>query len=146
VPVQRESLTLATITFQNYFRMYTKLAGMTGTAATEAEEFSRIYDLEVVVIPTHKPMIRVDHADLVYKTETAKFDAVAEEITELQRRGQPVLVGTLSIENSEMLADMLKRRGITAQVLNAKLPVPKSRCPSLGSPILTCGKEDGSNT
>ncbi len=120
VPVQRESLTLATITFQNYFRMYRKLAGMTGTAATEAEEFSKIYNLDVVVIPTHKPMIRVDHPDLVYKTEAAKFRAVVNEIVELHRKGQPVLVGTLSIEKSEMLADMLKRRGITPQVLNAK--------------------------
>ena len=120
VPVQRESLTLATITFQNYFRMYRKLAGMTGTAATEAEEFSKIYNLDVVVIPTHKPMIRVDHPDLVYKTEAAKFRAVVNEIVELHRKGQPVLVGTLSIEKSETLADMLKRRGITPQVLNAK--------------------------
>ncbi|MCL6430413.1 MAG: preprotein translocase subunit SecA [Anaerolineae bacterium] len=120
VPVQRESLTLATITFQNYFRMYRKLAGMTGTAATEAEEFSKIYSLDVVVIPTHKPMIRVDHPDLVYKTEAAKFRAVVDEIVGLHRKGQPVLVGTLSIEKSEVLADMLKRRGITPQVLNAK--------------------------
>ncbi|MDI7277239.1 MAG: preprotein translocase subunit SecA, partial [Anaerolineae bacterium] len=120
VPVQRESLTLATITFQNYFRMYRKLAGMTGTAATEAEEFSKIYNLDVVVIPTHKPMIRVDHPDLVYKTEAAKFRAVVDEIVELRQRGQPVLVGTLSIERSEVLAEMLKRRGVAVQVLNAK--------------------------
>jgi len=120
VPVQRESLTLATITFQNYFRMYDKLAGMTGTAATEAEEFSKIYNLDVVVIPTHKPMIRVDHPDLVYKTEAAKFRAVVNEIEEAHKRGQPVLVGTTSIEKSEALAELLKRKGITAQVLNAK--------------------------
>jgi preprotein translocase subunit SecA len=120
VPVQRESLTLATVTFQNYFRMYRKLAGMTGTAATEAEEFSKIYNLDVVVIPTHRPMIRADHSDLVYKTEEAKFRAVVEEIVERHRRGQPVLVGTTSIERSEVLSDMLKRRGVPHQVLNAK--------------------------
>ena len=120
VPVQRESLTLATITFQNYFRMYRKLAGMTGTAATEAEEFSKIYKLDVVVIPTHRPMIRVDYPDLVYKTEAAKFRAVVREIEALHKRGQPVLVGTVSVEKSEMLAEMLKRRGIVPQVLNAK--------------------------
>ncbi|MGQ9683188.1 MAG: preprotein translocase subunit SecA [Anaerolineae bacterium] len=120
VPVQRETLTLATITFQNYFRMYRKLAGMTGTAATEAEEFGKIYNLDVTTIPTHRPMIRVDHPDLVYKTQKAKFSAVAEEIVNLHRTGQPVLVGTLSIEISEMLADMLKRRGVPVSVLNAK--------------------------
>ena len=110
VPVQRESLTLATITFQNYFRMYRKLAGMTGTAATEAEEFSKIYELDVTAIPTHRPMIRVDHPDQVYKTEAAKFTSVAQEIEELQKAGQPILVGTTSIEKSEMLAGMLQRR------------------------------------
>jgi len=120
VPVQRESLTLATITFQNYFRMYRKLAGMTGTAATEAEEFSKIYSLDVVVIPTHRKMIRADHSDVVYKTQAAKFHAVVDEIIERNQREQPVLVGTLSIENSEMLAEMLQRRGVTPQVLNAK--------------------------
>ena len=120
VPVQRESLTLATITFQNYFRMYRKLAGMTGTAATEAEEFAKIYNLDVVVIPTHRPMIRADQPDLVYKTEQAKFRAAVSEIEERHRAGQPILVGTLSIEKSELLAEMLRRRGITPQVLNAK--------------------------
>jgi len=120
VPVQRESLTLATITFQNYFRMYRKLAGMTGTAATEAEEFSKIYNLDVVVIPTHRPMIRIDHPDQVYKTEAAKFQAVVAEIEQLHREGRPILVGTTSIEKSETLAAMLKRRGIEPQVLNAK--------------------------
>ncbi len=120
VRVQRESLTLATITFQNYFRMYKKLAGMTGTAATEAEEFHKIYGLDVVVIPTHKPMIRIDHPDVVYKDERAKFRAVVEEVAELHRRGQPVLLGTASIENSEMLSEMLRRRKIPHSVLNAK--------------------------
>jgi preprotein translocase subunit SecA len=100
--------------------MYCKLAGMTGTAATEAEEFSKIYDLEVVVIPTHKPMIRVDHPDLVYKTEQAKFRAVVEEIAERHRQGQPVLVGSTSIEKSEVISELLGRRGVKHQVLNAK--------------------------
>jgi len=120
VRVQRESLTLATITFQNYFRMYRKLAGMTGTAATEAEELHKIYGLEVVVIPTHKPMIRIDYPDVVYKTEAAKFRAVVEEIAHLYEQGRPVLVGTISIEKSERLSEMLRRRGIPHQVLNAK--------------------------
>ncbi|MEA3408534.1 MAG: preprotein translocase subunit SecA [Chloroflexota bacterium] len=120
VPVQRESLTLATVTFQNYFRMYRRLAGMTGTAATEAEEFAQIYDLDVVVIPTHEPMIRVDHSDKVYKTEEAKFRAVMEEIKECHARQQPVLVGTLAIETSEALSRRLKRLGIPHEVLNAK--------------------------
>jgi len=120
VRVQRESLTLATITFQNYFRMYSKLAGMTGTAATEAEEFGRIYALDVMVIPTNEPMIREDRPDLVYKTETAKFRAVVQEIMELHDQGHPVLVGTTSVENSEMLSVMLERKGIEHQVLNAK--------------------------
>jgi preprotein translocase subunit SecA len=120
VRVQQESLTYATITIQNYFRMYEKLAGMTGTAATEAEEFFKIYKLEVTEIPTNKPMIRVDTPDLIYKTEEAKFKAVAKEIKQLHEREIPVLVGTVSIENSERLSDMLKRQGITCQVLNAK--------------------------
>ncbi len=120
VRVQRETLTLATITFQNYFRMYRKLAGMTGTAATEAEEFHKIYNLDVTVIPTHMPMIRIDHPDVVYKSERAKFRAVVREIEELHKQGRPVLVGTISIEKSEMLSEMLKRRGIPHQVLNAK--------------------------
>ena len=120
VRVQRESLTLATITFQNYFRMYRKLAGMTGTAATEAEEFHKIYNLDVMVIPTNEPMIRIDASDVVYKSEIAKFRAVVQEIEELYKQGQPVLVGTISIERSEMLSEMLRRRGISHEVLNAK--------------------------
>jgi preprotein translocase subunit SecA len=120
VRVQRESLTLATITFQNYFRMYRKLAGMTGTAATEAEEFHKIYNLDVMVIPTNEPMIRIDFPDVVYKSEIAKFRAVVQEIEELHKQGRPVLVGTISIERSEMLSEMLRRRGISHEVLNAK--------------------------
>ncbi|MDH7486960.1 MAG: preprotein translocase subunit SecA [Anaerolineae bacterium] len=120
VRVQRESLTLATITFQNYFRMYHRLAGMTGTAATEAEEFGKIYNLDVTVIPTHLPMIRTDHPDVVYKSQQAKFRAIVREIEELYRIGRPVLVGTIAIETSEYLSDLLKRRGIPHQVLNAK--------------------------
>ncbi|MCS7285552.1 MAG: preprotein translocase subunit SecA [Anaerolineae bacterium] len=107
VPIQRESLTLATITFQNYFRLYKKLAGMTGTAATEAEEFYKIYGLDVVVIPTHKPMIRIDYPDVVYKTEEAKFRAVTKEILQLHCQDRPILVGTLSIEKSEHLSSRL---------------------------------------
>ncbi len=120
VRIQNESITYATITLQNYFRLYGKLAGMTGTAATEGEEFFKIYKLEVVVIPTHRPMVRDDYNDLVYRTERAKFDAVAEEIAELQQQGRPVLVGTVSIEKSEYLSELLKRKGIEHQVLNAK--------------------------
>jgi len=120
VRIERESQTLATITFQNYFRMYEKLAGMTGTAATEEEEFRKIYGLDVVVIPTHKPMIRQDYPDVVYRTEEGKFAAVVEEIAECYQRGQPVLVGTISIEKSEYLSKLLKKRGIPHQVLNAK--------------------------
>ena len=118
--VQRESVTLATITFQNYFRLYDKLAGMTGTAMTEAEEFHKIYELEVVAIPTHKDMIRVDDADLVFRNEGGKFNALIDEIVEMQEEGRPVLVGTVSVEKSEVLATMLKRRGIKHEVLNAK--------------------------
>jgi len=120
VKVENESKTLATITFQNYFRMYKKLAGMTGTAATEEDEFRSIYGLDVVVIPTNKPMIRIDYPDVIYKTERAKFNAVVNEIEECYHRGQPVLVGTISIEKSELLSSMLKRRGIPHNVLNAK--------------------------
>ena len=120
VKIASENQTLATITFQNYFRMYRKLAGMTGTAETEAEEFAKIYNLDVVVIPTHKPMIRVDHPDVIYKTERAKFQAVVNEIVECHKRGQPVLVGTVSIEKSERLSAMLKKKGIPHSVLNAK--------------------------
>jgi len=118
--VQNESMTLATITFQNYFRMYRKLAGMTGTAKTEEEEFKKIYGLDVIVVPTNKPMIRVDLPDVVYKTEAAKYKAVVEEIVARHAKKQPVLVGTTSIENSERLSAMLKKRGIPHKVLNAK--------------------------
>ncbi len=120
VRIERENQTLATITFQNYFRMYEKLAGMTGTAETEATEFKEIYNLDVVVIPTHKPMIRVDHPDVVYRTEKEKFNAVVKEIEELHLQGRPVLVGTTSIEKSERLSRMLKKKKIPHQVLNAK--------------------------
>jgi len=120
VTVQREQLTYATITFQNYFRMYHKLAGMTGTAKTEEEEFRKIYNLEVVAIPTHRPMIREDYADVVYKTAEAKFRAVVREIEECYQAQRPVLVGTVAIETSEMLSERLKRRGVEHQVLNAK--------------------------
>ena len=120
VQIQQESRTLATISFQNYFRMYEKLAGMTGTAATEAEEFNKIYKLEVEVVPTNKPMIRIDQADVVYKTQRAKYAAVVREIEDCYRRGQPVLVGTTSIEKNEILDDFLTHKGIPHQVLNAK--------------------------
>lgn len=120
VPIQQESKTLAEISYQNYFRMYKKLAGMTGTAETEAEEFYKIYKLEVVVIPTHKPMIRIDYNDVVYKTEAAKFKAVADEIEEKNKKGQPVLVGTTSVEKSQILHELLQRRGIKHEILNAK--------------------------
>ena len=120
VKVAEENQTLATITFQNFFRMYEKLAGMTGTADTEAAEFKSIYNLDVVVIPTHMKMIRIDYPDVIYKTEKEKFRAVVQEIKELYEKGRPVLVGTVSIEKSEMLSKMLKRAGIPHSVLNAK--------------------------
>ncbi|MDQ7859007.1 MAG: preprotein translocase subunit SecA [Armatimonadota bacterium] len=120
VKVERESQTLATITFQNYFRMYEKLAGMTGTAKTEEEELQKIYNLPVVVVPTHRPMIRQDHPDLIYKTERAKWKAVVEEIAQWHDQGRPVLVGTRSIEKNEHLSELLRRRGIRHEVLNAK--------------------------
>lgn len=118
--VQNESMTLASITYQNYFRMYQKLAGMTGTAKTEEEEFQKIYGLNVYVIPTNKPMIRQDLPDVIYKSQKSKFKHVVEEIVERHKKQQPVLVGTTSIETSELLSDMLKRKGIRHQVLNAK--------------------------
>jgi preprotein translocase subunit SecA len=118
--VQRESRTLATITFQNYFRLYDKLAGMTGTAMTEAEEFHKIYKLEVVAVPTHRPMIRDDLPDLVFRNEKSKFTALIDEIEEMVEAGRPVLVGTVSVEKSEVLGELLKRRGIRHDVLNAK--------------------------
>ena len=120
VKVGRESQTLATITLQNYFRMYRKLAGMTGTAATEAEEFKEIYGLQVVTIPTHRPMIRKDNPDVIYGTMVEKFNAVADDVEECHKRGQPVLVGTTSIENSERVSKLLKARHVPHQVLNAK--------------------------
>jgi preprotein translocase subunit SecA len=120
VKIESENQTLATITFQNYFRMYDKLAGMTGTADTEAEEFAKIYNLDVVVIPTNKPMIRADHPDMIYKTEKGKFNAAINEMEALYKKGQPVLVGTISIEKSEVLSHMLKKKGIPHSVLNAK--------------------------
>ncbi|MDY6399671.1 MAG: preprotein translocase subunit SecA, partial [Synergistales bacterium] len=120
VKIGRESQTLATITLQNYFRMYHKLAGMTGTAATEAEEFKEIYGLQVVTIPTHKKMIRVDNPDVIFATEHEKFSAVVDEVAERHKNGQPVLVGTTSIENSERVSKLLKARKIPHQVLNAK--------------------------
>ncbi|MBU0709284.1 MAG: preprotein translocase subunit SecA [Candidatus Omnitrophica bacterium] len=118
--IERENQTLATITFQNYFRMYEKLAGMTGTAYTEANEFKGIYQLDVVVMPTNQPLARTNYSDRIYKTEKEKFDAVVEEIVELHNAGRPVLVGTISIERSELFSEMLKVRGIPHQVLNAK--------------------------
>lgn len=120
VPIQRESKILATVSLQNYFRMYEKLAGMTGTALTEAEEFNKIYKLDVVVIPTNKKMIREDRPDAIYKTAKAKFSAVASEIEEAHKKGQPVLIGTTSIEKNEIVSQLLKRRAITHELLNAK--------------------------
>jgi preprotein translocase subunit SecA len=121
VKIENENQTLATVTFQNYFRMYDKLAGMTGTADTEAVEFKKIYSLEVMVIPTDKPMIRKDYSDVIYKTRREKYNAAIDEIVELHRRGQPVLVGTISIDVSEQVSDSLKKRGIKHTVLNAKI-------------------------
>ena len=120
VEIKAENQTLATITLQNYFRLYDKLAGMTGTADTEAEEFHKIYKLDVTVIPTNRPLLRPDFPDVVYKTEKEKFNAVIEEIKELYAKGQPILVGTISIEKSEVLSEMLKRFGVPHNVLNAK--------------------------
>lgn len=120
VKIANESKTLATITFQNYFRLYKKLSGMTGTAMTEEDEFREIYKLDVIAIPTNKPVIRVDHSDQVYRTEAGKFSAIIDQIVECHKKGQPVLVGTISIEKSEILSAMLKRKGIKHEVLNAK--------------------------
>jgi len=121
VQVEEETRTYATVTFQNYFRMYRKLSGMTGTAVTEAEEFHKIYKLEVVIIPTNKPMARKDNSDKIFKNEEAKFNAVVKEVEELHKEGRPILIGTVSVEKSELLSDMMKRKGISHQVLNAKL-------------------------
>lgn len=120
VAIQQESKTLATVSLQNYFRMYQKLAGMTGTASTEAEEFKKIYNLDVVIIPTHRQLVRKDFGDSVYKTPRAKYAAIADDIAECHKRGQPVLVGTTSIDKNEIVSDLLKRRGVPHQVLNAK--------------------------
>ena len=120
VKVAQESKTLATITFQNYFRLYTKLSGMTGTAMTEEDEFREIYKLDVIAIPTNRPVQRIDHTDLIYRTEKGKYKAIIEQIAECHEKGQPVLVGTISIEKSELLSSMLKRKGIKHEVLNAK--------------------------
>ncbi len=120
VKIERENQTLATVTFQNYFRMYKKLAGMTGTAETEAAEFDKIYKLEVVVIPTNREMLRIENSDVVYRTEKEKYFAAAEEIMKFAETGQPVLVGTTSVEKSERLSDLLKKKGVKHVVLNAK--------------------------
>src|SRR5256886_14227156 len=120
VKIERENQTLATVTFQNYFRMYPKLAGMTGTAETEAAEFDKIYRLEVVVIPTNQKMLRLENPDIVYRTEKEKYFAAADEIQQLNAKGQPVLVGTTSIEKSERLSELLKKKGVKHWVLNAK--------------------------
>ena len=120
VKIAHESKTLATITFQNYFRLYKKLSGMTGTAMTEEDEFREIYKLDVIAIPTNRPVIRVDHSDQIYRTEAGKFNAIIDQIIECHKKGQPVLVGTISIEKSELLSAMLKRKGIKHVVLNAK--------------------------
>ena len=120
VRIKEENQTLATVTFQNYFRMYDKLSGMTGTAASEAGEFAHTYTLEVVSIPTNKPMVRADEPDLIYKSEAAKFDAAADDIQERYETGQPVLVGTISVEKSEHLSQLLERRGVPHTILNAK--------------------------
>lgn len=120
VEVKRESLTFATITFQNFFRLYDKLSGMTGTAATEAEEFNKIYKLDVTEIPTHRPVQRIDHPDRIYKTELGKFQAVAQEVKELQQKGQPVLLGTVSVAKNELLSSLLTANGVPHQILNAK--------------------------
>ena len=120
VTVERESQTLASITLQNYFRLYKKLAGMTGTAATEAEEFYRIYKLDVVSIPTHRPMIRTDKSDLIFLTKNAKYKAIVEDIRERYAKKQPVLIGTIAIETSELLSNVLTVNGIPHDVLNAK--------------------------
>src|SRR5206468_2094528 len=120
VTVANENQTLATVTFQNFFRMYDKLAGMTGTADTEAAEFKKIYNLDVVIIPTNRPMLRDDMNDVIFKTLNGKFNSIIKEVKERTAKGQPVLVGTVSIEKSELLSSMMKRAGIKHTVLNAK--------------------------
>src|SRR5699024_3389817 len=118
--IQNESMTLASITFQNFFRMYEKLAGMTGTAKTEEEEFRNIYNMDVISIPTNEPIIRDDKSDMIYKSVNGKFRAVAEDIKERHQAGQPVLVGTVAVETSELISKMLKSAGVPHNVLNAK--------------------------
>ncbi|MCY4123513.1 MAG: preprotein translocase subunit SecA, partial [Acidobacteria bacterium] len=120
VKIERENQTLATVTFQNYFRKYDKLSGMTGTAETEATEFAKIYELDVFSVPTNRDLIRIEEPDLVYRTEREKYSAIVEDIIEKQEEDRPVLVGTVSIEKSERLSGLLKRRGIKHVVLNAK--------------------------
>jgi preprotein translocase subunit SecA len=131
VEVKQENQTLATITLQNYFRLYEKLSGMTGTAQTEAGEFNSVYKVGVVTIPTHRPMVRIDRPDVIYKTEKAKFNAVIEDIAERHAVGQPVLVGTVSVENSEILSQLLRRRGIPHSVLNAKFHAQEAQIVAL---------------
>ena len=118
VQVQKESQTMATITFQNLFRLYNKLSGMTGTAATEAEEFHKIYNLDTIVIPTNKPNIREDHNDLIYRTEMDKFKAVIRDVKERHEKGQPILIGTISIEKNELFTELMEREGLRPQMLN----------------------------
>ncbi len=121
MPIKEETQTLATVTLQNFFKMYKSLSGMTGTAQTEAEEFGKIYSLDVVTIPTNRPVARADHEDRVYRTAKEKWEAIIEEIKAEHEKGRPILVGTTSVENSEMLSTMLKRKyGIEHEVLNAK--------------------------
>src|SRR5207245_9541891 len=126
VEIKQENQTLATITLQNYFRLYGKLAGMTGTAMTEAEELDKIYKLTVVEVPTNKNMIRTDHPDVIYKSEQSKYEAVMDEILDMNREGRPVLVGTVSVEKSERLSRMLEKRGVAHNVLNAKQHEPEA--------------------
>ena len=120
VVIQQESKTLATISFQNYFRMYEHLSGMTGTAATEADEFKKIYNLDVIGVPTHRPLVRKDNKDLVYKTVRGKYGAIAAEVEERHKKGQPVLIGTTSVEKNEVIGSLLKRKKIPHNILNAK--------------------------
>src|SRR6185295_1058324 len=131
VTVREEYQTLATVTLQNYFRLYEKLSGMTGTAMTEASEFDKIYKLGVVPIPTNLPMIRADQADLVYRTEEAKYDAVVDDIAERHEKGQPILVGTMSVEKSEHLSQKFRAKGIPHTVLNAKVHADEAKIVAL---------------
>jgi preprotein translocase subunit SecA len=141
VAVKQENQTVASITFQNYFRLYKNLSGMTGTADTEAFEFQQIYGLEVIVIPTHMPMVRKDMPDLVYLTKEDKFEAIVEDIVDCRKRGQPVLVGTTSIETSELLSSILKKKDIDHEVLNAKQHAREAIV--VQQEAVTCKKIDG---